>query len=122
MRALILVTLLTLIAGCTTLRPVEMPPDQLQHLIVSERLLGPGDRVRLVTADDTEHRFRVVAVDVEGGWIVGENESVRIADVVAVETREFSKGKTAALAGGVIATWVIILILIAPAAILAAGA
>jgi hypothetical protein len=121
-KILIALLLLALLGGCTTLRPVDMPPDQLQHLIVSEGLLAPGDRVRLVTTDDREYRFRVVEIDVERGLIIAKDASVPIEDVVAVETREFSKGKTAALTGGALAAWVIILILVAPAAILAAGA
>jgi hypothetical protein len=88
-------------------------------MITQENLIEPGDRVRLVTADDAVHKFRVTKVDVDAGLVVGSAEAVPIADIVAVETREVSVGKTAALTGGAIGIWVLILILIAPAALLA---
>jgi hypothetical protein len=112
-------TLLLLASGCTSLRPTEASPEDLQRMITQEDLIKPGDRVRLVTADETVYRFRVTSVDVDEGIISGRAESVPISEIVAVETREVSVGKTAALTGGLIGAWVLILILIAPAALLA---
>jgi hypothetical protein len=54
--------------------------------------------------------------------VIGPNNSVPIQDIVAVETREFSIGKTAALTGGLAGVYLILLILAAPAFVLAAGA
>jgi hypothetical protein len=115
-------TLLLLVSGCTSLRPTEASPEDLQRMITQENLIQPGDRVRLVTADEAVYRFRVTRVDLDEGLIAGRAEAVPIAEIVAVETREVSVGKTAALTGGLIGAWVLILILVAPAlAIGAAG-
>jgi hypothetical protein len=114
--------LLALLGGCTTLRPTEVPPEQLQHMITHEELFALGDRVRLVTTAGEVYKFRVRQLDLEEGLVIGRNHSVPIEDIVAVDTREVSVGKTAALAGGLAAVWVLLLILAAPGFILAAGA
>lgn len=119
MKLFILAMLMLLSCGCTTLRPTEATPEDLQRMITHENLLEPGDRVRLVTADGAVYKFQIQKIDVADGLIIGRKDSVPIADIVAVETREVSIGKTAALTGGLVAVWVLALILAAPAFILA---
>lgn len=75
--------------------------------------------MRLVTADGAVYKFRVTQIDLINGMVVGPKESVPIQDIVVVEAREVSIGKTAALTGGLVAGWVILLILAAPGFILA---
>ena len=109
--------------ACTTLRPSGIPSAELSNLVAEGSLIRPGDRIKLITADQSTHEFRVQRIDVADGLIVGRRESVPIADVVAVETRRLAPGKTVALglslAFGVSA---IVAIGTAPAAILSAGA
>jgi hypothetical protein len=90
-----------LVCACTTMRPIEAPPAEVQRIIIEEN--------------------EIVAVDLDARLVHGKNVSVPIDEVVAVETREVSVGKTAALAGGVAAVWIITLILAAPGFILAGG-
>jgi len=91
---------LALLTGaCTSLRPIEAPREEVQRRILSEGLLEPGDRVRLVTADGMAHEFRVARVDVEAGVVSGGDETVRIADVTRLEKREVSALKTGLLIG-----------------------
>ncbi len=105
--------------ACTTLQPTEATPEELQRLILSEGILEAGQRVRLVTVDEAAHEFRVTSIDVENGVVHGKDESVPIADIVAVETREISAGRTALLTGGLAyGLGIIIAIAIAPAALL----
>jgi hypothetical protein len=40
--------------------------------------------------------------------MVGDDIEIPIEEVVAIETKEFSAGKTAALAGGTVLLWAII--------------
>lgn len=109
-------------AACTTLRPIEASPDEVQRQLLSGQLVQPGDRVRLVTRDEAVHEFRVTEVDLEQGLLIGKDSRVPIADVIAVETRDVSVGKTALLVGGVgYGIGALIAILIAPAVILGAG-
>jgi hypothetical protein len=75
--------------GCTTMRPIDGSPKELQQLINSGELLKPGDRVRIVTADEKAHRFEVTKV--EAGLIIGSNESVPVDQVMYVEERQFRK-------------------------------
>ena len=111
---------MTVNSACTTLQPTEANPEELQHLILSEEILEVGQRVRLVTSDEMVHEFRVTGIDSQRGVVHGKNESVAIEDIVAVETREISAGKTALLTGGLVyGIGIIIAIAIAPAAILA---
>lgn len=52
--------------------------------------MPPGERVRLVTADETVHKFKVTAIDFDQGLLIGRDNSV--ADVVAVEASKVSGG------------------------------
>jgi len=109
-------------SACTTLQPTEASPEELQRLILSEDLLEPGQRVRLVTADEVVHEFRIAEIDLERGVVMGDDEAVLISEVVAVETREVSVGRTALLTGGLVyGIGYIIAIAIAPALILGAA-
>jgi hypothetical protein len=107
------------IAACSTVKPVEAPPEELQRLITSENLLAPGDRVQLVTTDGSRHEFRVTSVNVDEGLIRGEDEAVPIADVIAAQTRKIAIGKTTALAAGLyFGIGVIIALALAPVILL----
>jgi hypothetical protein len=109
-------------SACTTLKPTEATPEELQRELLSGTLIQPGDRVRLVTADEAVYEFRVTELDVVHGIVIGRDERVAVADIVAVETREVSMGKTALLIGGVgYSVIAIILIVAAPAFLLGAG-
>jgi hypothetical protein len=119
MKQVILAIVMLLSCACTSLQPTAASPEELHHMIAHENLLESGERVRLVTADGAVHKFRVTEIDLVNGMVVGPKESVPIESIVAVETREISIGKTAALTGGVVAGWVILLILAAPGLILA---
>ena len=81
--------LIIAVAGCTTMQPIDGSPTELQHFINSGELLKPGDRVRIVTADQKTHRFAITKV--EAGLIVGSNESVPVDQVMCVEKRQFQK-------------------------------
>lgn len=108
--------------ACTTLEPVAVPAAELQSQLRAGMLVKPGDRVRLVTADETVHRFRVTEVSSEQGVVIGRNERVLMDEIVAVETREVSVGRTALLTGGVgVGAAILIAIAIAPAILLGGG-
>jgi hypothetical protein len=64
-------------------------------------VLKPGDKVRLVTGDETVHEFRVTQLDLDEGLINGKDASVRIAEIVGVATREAAVGKTVCLTVGI---------------------
>ena len=109
-------------SACTTLTPKEETPEELQRQLLSGELLQAGERVRLVTTDESVYEFRITEIDLEQDLVIGSDEQVPIADVVAVETREVSVGKTALLVGGVgYSVIVIVLVALAPALILSGG-
>ena len=117
-----LVSLLVIISliGCTSLRPIEATPEELQQRIRQEDIVEVGDRVRIFTADEKEHRFLVTAVDADE--VRGKDVSVPIDSIVALQTRGISIGRTALLAGGVVGVMLFVLVAVAPAMILAASA
>jgi len=92
----ILLTFLFL-PGCSSLQPVELSPEQLQTKIRSGEIISTGDKVQVVTADGQHHEFKVTALT--DTLIEGKKDQVAIEDVVALETSEFSGGKTALLVG-----------------------
>jgi hypothetical protein len=109
-------------AGCTSLRPVEAPPAELQRLIREETLIKPGDRVRLVTANGAVHELRVKQIDLDRDVVTGKNEAVPLADIITVQTRKIAVGKTAALAAGLyVGIAFIVTATILPLAILTGG-
>ena len=89
---------MTLLAGCTSLQTAEMPSGELHTQIRAGELISIGDRILVVTADGSEHQFKVTELDDTS--IHGKDEIIRIDDIVALQTRELSAGKTALLAGG----------------------
>ena len=108
--------------ACTTLEPVNVPADDLQQQIRAGTLVSTGDRVRLVTADEKVHKFRVTEVNLEQDTVQGRKAEVPISEIVALETRDVSVGRTALLTGGVgIGLAMLIAIAIAPAVILSGG-
>ena len=109
--------------GCTSLQTIEAPPDKLHEQIRHENLVKVGDKVKIVTEDQKEHEFVVTATN--ENEIRGKDITIPIDSIVAVQTREFSAGKSALLAGGVTASTILLMVIIAiavaPAAILSAS-
>ena len=89
MRWLTACLLIIAVSGCTTMRPIDGSPTDLQHFINSGELLKPGDHVRIVTTDEKTHWFAIIKV--EAGVIVGSNESVPVDQVMCVEKRQIRK-------------------------------
>jgi hypothetical protein len=100
MRRLIVLAVAIGLAGCTTLRPIEGTSIELRQRISSGELLEAGDRVSIVTTDDKTHRFAVTGIG--PGFIDGKADSVSIEQIVSLKKRQFSRGKTLALVGGVV--------------------
>jgi hypothetical protein len=75
--------LIIAVTGCTTMQPIDGSPTELQQFINSGELLKPGDRIRIVTADQKAHRITISKV--EAGLIVGPNESVIVDEVMSLE-------------------------------------
>ena len=99
-RGALLTTVLVSCAGCTTLRPIEGNPVELRQRISSGGLLKTGDRILVVTTDQKEHRFTVRSVG--AGLIDGPSESIPVEQISALEKRQFSRGKSIALVGGLL--------------------
>ena len=88
-----------LLPACSTLKPVEMPAEDVQRMILSGEIPLAGESIKVVTRDGKTHKYRVVDVDVDSRLIRGREDTVAIDDVVAIETKKFSVGKTALVAG-----------------------
>ena len=101
MKQLAVIVVVLICGACTTLEPAQLSSEQLHERMSAGEVVHVGDRVKIATADGKRHEFRVTAVTAD--TVSGEQIDIPIADVVAVETRKFSGGKTAALAGGSVA-------------------
>jgi hypothetical protein len=122
MKRFIVAAALISFAGCTTLRPIEGTPAELQGRIDAGGLLTRGDRVSIVTADAKTHRFRVRAIS--DGFLQGGEDRVPVDQIVSVQKREFSRAKTFLLVGcGIAFTGLIVYVAAhaAPAFALGAG-
>jgi hypothetical protein len=100
MKGLGLLTAALLMAGCTSMQPIEGSPADLRQSINSGGLIKTGDRVMIVTWDQKQHRFTVKSVG--AGLVAGPSESIPVEQIAAVEKRQFSRGKTIALVGGLV--------------------
>jgi hypothetical protein len=100
LRRPLLLTVLIICAGCTTLRPIEGSPTELAQRLNSGELLKTGDRVLIITTDQKQHRFTVKSVG--AGLIQGPSESIPVEQISSLEKRQFSRGKTIALVGGIV--------------------
>jgi hypothetical protein len=98
MKPLSILILILAIAGCTSMKPVAMPPDQLHERISAGDIINEGDKVKIVTTDGKTHQFTVTAVNDES--IVGDAIDIPITDIVTLKTKEYSGDNTAALVGG----------------------
>lgn len=78
--------------GCTSLQTIEAPPNKLHEQIRHENLIKVGDKVKIVTEDQKEHEFVVIAINEEE--IRGKDVTVPIDSIVSVQTREFDSNKT----------------------------
>ena len=104
--SLILCLAMFQLSGCTSLRSVEMTPSQLQQKIRAGDVIKQGDAVKLVTLDGRRHEFTVS--ELTATTISSESESIVIDDIIALETREFSGGKTALLVGSMITIYTVL--------------
>jgi hypothetical protein len=116
MKLIATITAILFVGGCTTLKPVEMSPELLQQHISEGEVFEVGDYAKIVTTDGVIHKFKVTGVSADE--ILGKGVEVPISDIVAVETREFSGGKTTALAVGSAAILYIIAASVAAASLL----
>ena len=124
------------LAACTSLSPISDDAKTLQEQIRTGQALQQGERVRVLTHDGVLHRLIVMSV--EGDVLKGhpatkppaptqtdeayaqepEREKgplveIPIADIVLVEKKKVSAGKTAAAIGGGTMVFLSALILIA---------
>ena len=97
----VLIALALLSSPCTTFKTIEAPPEEVHRLIMTEDILKPGDEVKILTSDGVVHEFRVTRIDRERGLVVGNGDEIPIVEIVALETREISVGRTVLLSGGV---------------------
>jgi hypothetical protein len=73
LRRPLLLTVLFICAGCTTLRQIEGSPTELVRRLNSGELVKTGDRVLIITTDQKQYRFTVTSVG--AGLIEGPSES-----------------------------------------------
>lgn len=104
--SVVVVMAVALVCGCSTMKPVEMPPEQVQQRISEGEIVEVGDTIKIATADDAVYKFKVT--ELTDLMIGGDGVDIPIDQVVAIETKEFSLGKTAAFAGGATVVWAII--------------
>jgi hypothetical protein len=95
------------VTGCTTMRPIDGSPRELQQFINSGELLKVGDRVRIVTADEEAHRFAITKM--EAGPIVGRNESVPVDQVMSLEIENAKPAASTPLDTKAVTDWLIVL-------------
>lgn len=97
------VILTFMLPACSSVRQVELSPDELQAQIRSGGIITTGESVRIILSSGERHNF--VVSEITSELIFGEQTSIPIAEIVAVETRQFSMGRTAALAGSTLVAY-----------------
>ena len=108
------------VTGCSSMQPVEMSQEELRESITAGEVFAEGKNARIFTEDETEHRIKVR--EVTDDMVIGEQTEVPIEEIVAVETKQFSGGRTLLLGAAYVGVMYFIALAVAPAAILAGGA
>ncbi len=108
-------------SGCSTMKSAATQPVELQQKIRSGGVVAVGDRVAIVTSDGREYRF--VVTDIDNTHIGGKGVQIPIDTIEGLRVREFSAGRTVALATGIGVTGALVYysILAVGAAALASG-
>lgn len=96
-----------LMTGCTTLQPMADNAESLRTELRSGQAVKPGDKVRVVTRDGLSRLLIVTALDnntlkghPEGVETPGAVVTLPIDDIVFMEGKKVSVGKTAAYTSG----------------------
>ena len=119
MRLISILFVLLVASACTSMKAVEMSPEQLQQKVSAGEIISVGDSVQIATSDGQTHKFRVTAITAD--LVSGKDIEIPVTDILAVQTREFSGGKTTALAAGGIGLLYVIGGAIAAAALMGGG-
>jgi hypothetical protein len=101
-----------LMAGCTAMGPIADNAETLRTELRSGEAIKPGDKVRVVTRDGLSRLLIVTAIDQntlkgrpEGVKMQGAVITLPIDDIVFMEGKKVSAGKTAAYTmGGTVGT------------------
>ncbi len=101
-----------LLGGCTSLKPVESPPEELREQVRNGQIVRPGERVSLTTDDGATHVFDVL--EVTDSAVRGDAVSIPVDSIVSVRTQRADPARTALAAGGALA---IVYILVAQDAV-----
>lgn len=110
-------TMLLVLAGCTSMNPVRSKQVDLTTQIRSGHVVARGDNVEIVTTDGERHRFRVTAIDQT--TVNGSEIAIPIDTIVELKVRRFDGDKTAGLIGGIAASVVGIYVLALSALVIA---
>ena len=119
MKLLAIISMFLIFGGCATMKPIELTPEQLHGKIFTGDIVKVGQSVKIVASDGTHHEFKVT--EITDTHIFGKDKryanydkdvDMPIKDIVALETQEFSGGKTALLVGAVVVTPVLLAIMV----------
>jgi hypothetical protein len=103
-----------LMIGCSSMQRVDATPEDLQAQLRAGKVLQQGHDVTIVTRDGKEVRLRFQRIEndaIVGRTQLGEEGSVRVADVTGLTTERLSVGRTAAAVGGGLYLTYVVLIL-----------
>lgn len=96
------------LVGCSAYRPVALSPAGADDGVSAPAAVQPGDRVRVTLTSGQRVAFSVVEVREDA--LVGESVVIPYETIEALESSEFSQGRTAVLAGGLSAGTVLLLL------------
>ena len=90
-----------LLGGCTSLKPVELPPEEVRSQVRNGQIVRAGERVSLTTQDGTTHVFEVL--EVTDRVVRGAAIDVPIDSIVSVRTTQADPMRTVLAVGGALA-------------------
>ena len=90
-----------LLGGCTSLQPVNSPPEELRGQVRNGQIVRPGEYVSLTTVDGTTHVFEVL--EVTDRAVRGDAVDVLIDSIVGVRTMQADPARTVLAVGGALA-------------------
>ena len=112
MKFIATMVILLLASGCTTFKPVGLESEKLHEQLYAGEIIHVEDKVKIRTSDGIDYRFEVL--EIKENRIVGSEVNIPIENIVTIDKREFSGGKTALLVGGILGAIILMAVVPAP--------
>ena len=105
-RIVVMLVFAVMLGGCMSLKPVNLPGEEVREQVRAGKVVRPGQQVSITTEDGRTQKFEVKQVTDRA--IQGNGANVSIDSIVSVRTRRIDGTRSAlAVVGAVVAVYIL---------------